>query len=174
MTLGGAEGDRASCIEQTSEGGYIATGSTASFGSGKLDIWVLRLDVSGNVEWQKTYGGTEDDVASSIQQTGEGGYIVAGYTSSFGAGKKDVWVLKLDKDGNVEWQKTYGGTEDDVASSIQQTGEGGYIVAGYTSSFGAGKKDVWVLKLDKDGNVEWQKTYGGTGDDCGLFYPADR
>ena len=121
---------------------------------------MLKLDRDGNTEWQETYGGTEDDVAQAIQQTSDGGYIVAGYTASFGAGKKDVWVLKLDKDGVVVWQKTYGGTEDDWASSILETKDGGFIVAATTSSFGAGKSDIWILKLDKDGSAEWQKTYG--------------
>ena len=165
-TYGGTGSDKASMVQQTSDGGYIVAGKTDSFGAGKLDMWVLKLDVSGNIEWQKTYGGAEDDEASSVQQTADGGYIVAGYTSSFGPGKKDAWVLKLDKDGSVEWQRTYGGSEDDEAFSIQQAADGGYIVAGYTSSFGAGKKDVWILKLDKDGGVMWQKAYGGGGDDA--------
>ena len=165
-TYGGTGNDKAAGVQQTTDAGYIVAGSTDSFGAGSLDIWVLKLDISGNTQqWQKTYGGPGDDEASSIQQTADGGYIVAGYTTSFGAGKKDVWVLKLDKDGNVEWQNTYGGTEDDEAFSVQQTADGGYIIAGYTSSFGAGKKDVWLLKLTKDGNVEWQRAYGGSGDD---------
>jgi len=164
-TYGGTGSDKASMVQQTSDGGYIVAGNTDSFGAGKRDMWVLKLDVSGNIQWQRTYGGSEDDEASSIQQTSDGGYIVAGYTSSSGAGKKDVWIVKLDKDGSVEWQRTYGGSEDDEAFSIHQAADGGYIVTGYTSSFGAGKKDVWVLKLDKDGGVGWQKAYGGGGDD---------
>ena len=164
-TYGGAGNDKASAVQQTTDAGYILAGSTDSFGAGSLDIWVLKLDISGNIEWQKTYGGSGDDEASSIQQTVDGGYIVAGYTTSFGAGKKDVWILKLDKDGNVQWQNTYGGTEDDEAFSIQQTADGGYVVAGYTSSFGAGEMDVWVLKLHNDGQVEWQNSYGGSGND---------
>jgi hypothetical protein len=164
-TYGGTGSDKASMVQQTSDGGYIVAGNTDSFGAGKRDMWVLKLDVSGNIQWQRTYGGSEDDEASSVQQTADGGYIVAGYTSSFGTGKKDAWVLKLDKDGSVEWQKTYGGSEDDEAFSIHQAADGGYIVAGYTSSSGAGKKDVWVLKLDKDGSVGWQKAYGGGSDD---------
>jgi hypothetical protein len=103
--------------------------------------------------WAKSYGGIAYDSAYSIQQTSDGGYIVAGITSSFGAGETDLWVLKLDSSGSVQWQKTYGGTKGDSAYSIQQTSDGGYIMAGGTSSFGAGETDLWVLKLDADGNI---------------------
>jgi hypothetical protein len=164
-TYGGASDDRANSIQPTSDGGYIVAGWTISFGAGGADVWVLKLDGSGNVTWQKTYGGAGTDWATSIQQTSDGGYIVAGVTGSFGAGSGDVWVLKLDGSGNVTWQKTYGGGSTDYAYSIQQTSDGGYIVAGLTDSFGAGSADVWVLKLDGSGNVTWQKTYGGGSTD---------
>jgi uncharacterized delta-60 repeat protein len=164
-TYGGTSGDDyAYSVQPTSDGGYIVAGSTSSFGAGDYDVWVLKLDSSGIVTWQKTYGGAGGDYASSIQPTSEGGYIVAGYTNSFGAGGDDAWVLKLDSSGAVTWQKTYGGTGGDYASSIQQTSDGGYVVAGYTNSFGdIVNDDNWVLKLDSSGAVTWQKTYGGTG-----------
>ncbi len=166
-TYGGADYDHAYSIQQTSDGGYIVAGETWSswsFGAERNgDAWVLKLDANGNVQWQKRYGGADSDIASFIQQTSDGGYIVAGRTDYFGAGDFDfdVWVLKLDANGNVQWQKRYGGPGWDWASSIQQTSDGGYIVAGYTDSFGAGYFDVWVLKLDASGNVQWAKTYGG-------------
>ncbi len=164
-TYGGTGEDKASSVQQTEDGGYIVTGSTSSYGAGDKDIWILKLDVSGNVEWQKTFGGSGVDEASAVLQTAEGGFIVAGHTSSFGAGKNDAWILKLDKDGNVQWQKTYGGAEDDEAYSIQQTSDSGYIVAGSTASFGVEKMDAWILKLGADGQIEWQKTFGGSEDD---------
>ncbi|MHA2612326.1 MAG: InlB B-repeat-containing protein, partial [bacterium JZ-2024 1] len=160
-TYGGVKEDRAYSIQQTSDGGYIVAGETYSFGAGDWDIWVLKLNANGDVVWQRTYGWARLDWARSIQQTSDGGYIVAGMTDSFGAGSWDIWVLKLDANGNVLWQKTYGGANWDEAYSIQQTSDGGYIVAGKTYSFGAGYTDIWVLKLDADGNVLWQKTYGG-------------
>jgi hypothetical protein len=116
-------------------------------------------------QWAATYGGLNRDYPSSAQQTADGGYIVAGYTWSFGAGDSAVWVMKLDSAGAVTWQKTYGGVNDDSAHSIHQTQDEGYIVAGSTSSFGAGSGDVWVIKLDSTGTVTWQKTYGGEGND---------
>jgi uncharacterized delta-60 repeat protein len=164
-TYGGEDDDEAYSIQQTSDGGYIVAGYTQAFGAGLDDFWVLKLDSSGHIQWQKTYGGEDDDEAYSIQQTSDGGYIVAGRTKSFGAGGMDFWVLKLDASGDVVWQKTYGGKEWDEASSIQQTSDGGYIVAGRTRSFGAGLDDFWVLKLNASGDVQWQKTYGAGGPD---------
>ena len=158
---GGSEQDRADCIKQTTDGGYIVCGFTSSYGAGNADYWVLKLDSSGNIEWQKAYGRSDSDYAKSIQQTSDGGYIVAGFIDSYGAGSPDYWVLKLDSSGNIEWQKTYGGSEHDYAKSIQQTTDNGYIVAGESWSYGAGQSDCWVLKLSSSGNVEWQKSYGG-------------
>lgn len=160
-TYGDSPTDRANSIQQTSDGGYIVAGETWSYGSGESDCWVLKLDTNGNVTWQKTYGGSSRDIASSIQQTSDGGYIVAGETLSYDVAEGDCWVLKLDADGNVVWQKTYGGIDNDGGAVIKQTSDGGYIVAATTSSYGGGSYDCWVLKLDADGDVTWQKTYGG-------------
>jgi uncharacterized delta-60 repeat protein len=162
-------GDRpekvSSIIRQTSDGGYIFACSTFSFGAGHHDFWVLKLTSLGEIEWQRTYGGSNNDKAYSIQQASDGGYIVAGETKPFGAGNKDILVLKLASDGNIEWQKTYVGNYTDEAYSIQQASDGGYIVAGETQSFGAGNGDIWILKLASDGTIKWQKTYGGTQSD---------
>jgi len=161
-TYGGIEYDYAYSIQQTNDGGYVVAGETESFGAGGSDIWILKLASDGSIEWQKTYGGNYPEGSNSIQQTSDGGYVVAGKTSSFGSGSSDIWVLKLASDGSIEWQKTYGGSLGEESSSIQQTGDGGYVVAGETSSFGAGSSDIWILKLASDGTIEWQKTYGGS------------
>ena len=163
----GSSWDIANSVQQTSDGGYIVGGYTYSFGAGACDVWVLKLDSSGNITWQKTYGGAGHDYESSIQQTSDGGYIVTGDTNSFGAGGYDAWVLKLDSGGSVIWQKTYGGTSDEWIESVQQTPDGGYIISGGTSSFGAGGYDAWSMKLDSGGSVIWQKTYGGPGAEYG-------
>jgi len=125
-------------------------------------ILLQKLSSAGDVEWQRAYGGSEREEAHSIQQTDDGGYIVAGETGSFGAGGNDTWILKLSTAGDVEWQKTYGGSGYSSADSIQQTSDGGYIVVDETGSFGL---DTWILKLSSAGDVEWQKTYGGSGND---------
>jgi arginine repressor len=124
----------------------------------------VKLDSSGNVQWTKTIGGSYSDVANSIIQSSDGGYVVAGWTESFGAGKTDIYVVKLDSAGNVVWAKTIGGSSYDFANSITQSSDGGYVVAGYTSSFGAGG-DIYIVKLDSDGNVVWTKTIGGSSED---------
>jgi len=155
--------DNADSIQQTADGGYIVAGDT-HLSDGERPFLAVKLDSGGNITWQKTYGGTFYDNAYSIQQTTEGGYIIAGSTQSFGV-SGDLWVLKLDNSGDITWQKTYGGSKFDNANSIQQTTDGGYILAGHTWSFGAGYRDFWVLKLDGSGNVTWQKTYGGTNSD---------
>ena len=169
-TYGGKKLDTTSVdpIQQTSDGGYIVCGRTASFGVGGTDVWVLKLDGNGAIQWQKTYGGSFDDESHSVRQTLDGGYAVAGFTWSFGAGDWDIWVLKLDGNGTVQWQKTFGGTESDWTWSVHQTSDGGCVVAGGTASFGGGGSDVWVLKLDEDGTLQWQKTYGGQDDDSAV------
>ena len=160
-TYGGTNYDKAYSVKQTYDGGYIVAGYTASFGAGGFDIFLIKTDASGNVQWAKTYGGTSDDVAFSVQQTSDGGYIVAGAAASFGVGV-DIFLIKTDANGNVQWAKTYGGTSTDLAESVRQTSDGGYIVAGHTYSFGAGGRDIFLIKTDANGNIIWAKTYGGT------------
>jgi alpha-tubulin suppressor-like RCC1 family protein/Leucine-rich repeat (LRR) protein len=138
-TFGGSNDNLVHSIQQTSDGGYIVAGKTFSTSGGKSFYWVFKLDKSGNVLWNKTYGATTDDEAFSIQQTSDGGYIVAGNTQGFGTHLGAPWVLKLDQDGKVQWQKTYdgAGSGNDEPRSIQQTSDGGYILAGGTNSFSA-------------------------------------
>ncbi len=159
-TYGGYGWDVAASIQQTSDGDYIVAGETSSFGSGEKDFCVLRLDEFGDIEWQKVYGGSTMDHAESIQPTVDGGYIVAGETESFGAGSSDAWLVKLNSEGNIEWQKAYGNDFSESVQSIQQTADGGYIAAG-AAAFGISyQHDFWVLKLNGAGDIEWQKTYG--------------
>jgi hypothetical protein len=161
-TYGGTNDDYASSVQQTSDGGYIVAGGTRSFGAGGRDIFLIKTDANGNIQWAKTYGGTNWDWAFSVQQTSDGGYIVAGYTYSFGAGDGDIFLIKTDANGNIIWAKTYGGTYSDGAYSVRQTSDGRYIVAGGTNSFGAGGYDFFLIKTDVNGNIIWAKTYGET------------
>jgi hypothetical protein len=131
-------------------------------GNREYDI-TLTGDTSPCSTWARTYGGAGADWAYSTQQTTDGGFVVAGWTDSFGAGSFDFWVIKLDVLGGVQWEKTYGSTSDERAYTIEQATDGGFIVAGGRGSFGS--EDVWVLKLDASGNVLWQKTYGGGAED---------
>lgn len=164
---GGDGAEEMEGVWPTSDGGFLVAGSTDSYGNGSGDAWLVKLDAGGAVEWQKTYGGPDDEYALDVRQTPDGGYVVAGWTNSFGAGQADFWVFRLDAAGEIRWQKTYGGPGIEQAWSVEPTSDGGYIVAGGTTSFGAGGADYWVLKLDADGNIRWQKTYGGPADDGG-------
>ena len=165
-TYGGINDEEAYAIRQTSDGGYVVAGYTGSSGAGAQDFWMLKLDTDGAAQWEGTYGGSDNDVVNSIQLTGDGGYIVAGYTGAYPY--YDAWVLKLDVNGTVQWEKAYGGVNVDKIMNIQTTNDGGYIAFGYTSSYGAGSFDQLLLKLDASGTVQWVKSYGGSGPDMGY------
>jgi len=166
-TIGGPESEEGNSLIQTSDGGYAITGYTSSFGAGQLDVYVVKLDANGNLQWTKTIGGKKADVGTSLIQTSDGGYAIAGFTESFGAGKWDVYVVKLDANGNLQWTKTIGGPKGDEGYSLIQTADGGYVIAGFTESFGAGKADVYVVKLDAKGNLQWTRTIGGPESEIG-------
>ena len=167
-TFGGTDHDAAFSVQQTSDGGYILAGETDSYGAGCGDVWLVKTDAEGNEEWSKTFGGTNWDVAWSVQQTSDGGYILAGWTESYGAGSRDAWLVKTDSKGNEVWNKTFGGTDHDAAFSVQQTSDGSYILAGWTMSYGAGSRDAWLVKTDSKGNEVWNKTFGGTDHDAAF------
>jgi len=167
-TYGGNGEDAAFSLIQTTDGGYAVSGGTYSQGAGGADAWVIKLDKQGNQVWDKTYGGSGNDAALSLIQTTDGGYAVAGWTQSKGADNLDFWVIKLDEQGNQIWDRTYGGSGEDIAPKpipLIQTTDGGYAVAGATSTKGFGEVDFWVIKLDEQGNQVWDKTYGGSGAD---------
>jgi hypothetical protein len=168
LTYGGTGDDRGNAVQQTTDGGYIIAGTTSSFGAGGKDVYLIRTKAAGETLWTHTYGGTNDDVGNAVQWTSDGGYIVAGSTSSFGAGSGDVYLIKTNAAGDTQWTRTFGGTRDDIGSSVRQTSDGGYVVAGATLSFGAGNYDVYLVKTDAAGGTPWTRTYGGSNDDKGT------
>jgi len=174
-TYGGGATNEAHSLVQTSDGGYAIAGYTTSSGAGFQDFWLVKTDVSGNMQWNKTYGGAGDDEARSLVQTSDGGYALAGYTKSFGAGYSDFWLVKTDMNGNMEWNKTYGGIFEDVAVSMVQTNDGGYALTGTTNSFGTTMYDFWLVKTDANGNMQWNETYGGIGNNvpCSVVQTSD-
>lgn len=184
--LGGTEHDKFVSIKNTSEGGFILGGDSASddgdvtVNNGNYDVWIVKLDVEGNLAWQRSFGGSKGDSNAYVEQTTDGGYVfVATSESSDGdvsgnKGSYDFWVVKLDSDGALVWQKCFGGTETDFPYDIKQTNDGGYLVVGETMSNDGdvsgnhGSCDVWIIKLDLLGNLEWQKCLGGSN--CDRVY----
>ena len=186
-TFGGSNFDESYCIRQTTDGGYIVAGGTVShngdvFGHhGNNDFWIIKLKANSAVQWKKVYGGTGNDVPYSIEQTDDGGYVVAGYSNSnnfdaagFHGGLYDGWVVKLDATGAIQWQKMYGGSNWDDFWHVAQTTDGGYILAGRSASTNGdltgnkGTLDTWVVKINAFGEIEWQRNYGGSGEDIGY------
>jgi len=166
-TFGGPGLEAGNSVIETTDGGYVLAGIMDSYGSGGMDVWLIKTDVDGNELWDKTFGGSGDDFEYSVIETQDGGYVVAGFTESYGAGGKDVWLIKTDVDGNEVWNKTYGGSDDDWGDSVVETQDGSYVIEAFTKSYGAGGWDVWLLKTDADGNEVWEKTFGGSGSDAG-------
>ena len=163
-TFGGVLADEAFSIVESKDGGYALVGRTLSSHTGDWDFYLIKTDSNGNAEWSKFYGGTGGDSSFSAVQTSDGGYALAGSTNSFDV-SYDFYLIKTDSVGNVEWSKTYGGTNDEWAYSVVQTNDGGYALAGLTCSYGAGGDDTWLVKTDSTGNVQWNRTYGGESSD---------
>jgi len=167
-SFGGWYDDCGYSVRQTNDGGYIITGETHSFGGGDSDVYLVKTDSKGNLKWQKTFGASADDWGESVRQTNDGGYIIAGSTSSFGKGGIDVYLIKTDLAGRPQWQKTFGGSDNDLGCSVQQTNDGGYVIAGQTYSNGAELWDAYLIKADPNGNLLWEMTFGGNGQDRGY------
>jgi hypothetical protein len=182
-TLGGANNDYAYSLQLTPDGGYIAAGYTnsnngdVSGNHGDADGWIVKISSSGAIQWQKSLGGGNEDIARSVQPTADGGYIVAGSTKSNNGdvsgnhGDADAWIVKLSGNGAIQWQKALGGSNEDIARSIQPTADGGYIIAGSTTSLNGdvsgnhGNQDAWVVKVSNTGTLQWQKSLGGISND---------
>ncbi len=185
FSYGGTSNDLFWELDVTSDGGYVLAGYSASNPSGNkittnygnFDYCVVKLDSQGGVMWEQNYGGSSADQLRSIKQTSDSGYICAGYSASTNSGNKtsgwlgqsDYWILKLDSTGNRDWEKTFGGSRSDQPAKVRETKDGGYILAGISTSTNSGNKattnygslDAWILKLDAVGNKVWEQNYGG-------------
>jgi hypothetical protein len=183
-TYGGSQANVESQMKQTSDGGYILLGYTTSNDGevqgnhGFADYWVVKIDSLGNIEWSKCLGGSYNDYPCCIDITKDSGYICNGYTGSNDGdvsgnhGQYDYWVVKLDKGGNLKWQRPLGGADNDLGLCVSSTVDGGAIVGGYTYSNDGdvqcsrhGSSDAWVVKLDSTGQIEWENCYGGSQDE---------
>jgi hypothetical protein len=166
-TYGGAAYEGGASVEQTRDGGFVIAGYTESFGAGLSDLYLIKTDANGDTMLTRALGGEYDDWGSSVQQTQDGGYIIAGATQSYGAGDYDVWLVKTDANGDTTWTRTFGGQDWDEGMSVRATQDGGYIVAGRTWPDGGSSVAVWLIKTDAGGASTWTRTYGGSGFDCG-------
>ncbi|MCP4427395.1 MAG: hypothetical protein GY803_23145 [Chloroflexi bacterium] len=170
QTFGGAQEDRLFSIDQSADAGFILTGTTKSFGisNGNRDLYLVKTNSNGELVWMQALGEELDDVGHAVRQTADGGYIVTGYTKSFGARNYDTWLLKTDEAGNSQWQQFFGGLGDDRTIYGEQTDDGGYIMIGYTKSFKSVGWDVFLVRADSSGAVTWHKTFGGRAEDTGY------
>ncbi|UCH14681.1 MAG: hypothetical protein JSV22_01650, partial [Bacteroidales bacterium] len=186
-SLGGSSNDYAWSIKQTSDNSYVIAGNSSSNDGdvstnyGDTDYWIVKLTASGDIEWEKAFGGSGVDEARSITLTADGGYIIAGFSNSNDGdvtgnhGDTDYWIVKLSSEGEIEWQKSLGGSRPEQANSIKQTIDGGYVIAGFsdsndgdvTSNHGD-TTDYWIVKLSNEGEIDWQKSFGGYDFDQAL------
>lgn len=168
-TFGGAGGESGSAVRQVPGGGFIAVGSTGSFGEGYSSIYLVRVGASGDSLWATTLGGSKADFGSNIENTMDGGFVIIGSTASFGAGYSDAYLIKTDNAGIPIWEKTYGGPGDDRGYSVSSTLDGGYIISGTTESFGAQSIDIYIIRTDPSGGQIWSSKYGGAKSDFGRM-----
>ncbi|SVC97308.1 uncharacterized protein METZ01_LOCUS350162, partial [marine metagenome] len=172
-TFGGSGYETAFSCQQTIDGGYIILGRTESYGNGDSDAWLIKTDSQGNEEWNHTYGGALFDIGISLDQTTDSGYVIAGWTTSYVNGFTDVWLIKTDTNGDTLWTKTFGGTNNENGWSVQQTTDGGYIITGYTGSYGW-NGDVWLIKTDSNGDSLWTQTFDGNSNPDQGYYSFDK
>jgi len=159
-TFGDSDYDVAESVQQTTDGGYILAGWTNSYGAGSHDAWLIKTDATGIEQWSQTFGSSNEEMVKSVQQTTDGGYILAGWINSYE--DYNAWLIKTNAEGNEQWSRTFGGSNWDKVKSVQQTMDGGYILAGYTDSYGTGNYDAWLIKTNVDGVEQWSQTFGGS------------
>jgi hypothetical protein len=163
--FGGSYADFSNGVAVAADNGYFVVGATNSLGAGGLDVYLLKFNSLGSVMWQKTFGGPFDDDGFAVVALPDGGCVIAGWINASGTENSDIYMVRTDSAGNKVWEKVLGGPEKDIGSAMIQTTDGGFLISGYTTSFGVEGTDAYLLKTDANGNLLWQKTYGGAGRD---------
>ena len=164
-SISAVRNDEINSIQETVDGGLFVAGRTTSSSLGNYDVLLLKLDISGNLQWGRIIGGNGYDNANSAQQTSDQGYILAGSTESYQIGNYDLLLIKINKSGNTDWIRKIGGNGFENADSVKQCSDGGYIVSGYSETYSSGGYDIVIVKFNQMGEVEWSKNIGGTGDE---------
>lgn len=173
-TFGGSKTENGHGLLQTIDGGFIISAITESFGAGSADVWVIKTDVTGNEEWNKTYGGSSyDSIGKTITQTPDGGYLIAGSTQSFGFGGRDGWLIKINTTGYEQWNKTYGTEYNEHFWEAHLTSDGGFIMIGFVDNSSAQRRDAWIVKTDSNGVTEWEKLIGPANQGLSIQQTAD-
>lgn len=167
-TFGGTGNDYGYAVAETADGSFVLSGETRSFGAGGADVWMIKVDASGNELWRKTFGGAGNEFGRAMLSTGDGGFVIGGSTNSWGAGEYDFLLLRTDSHGNPVWLRTYGGPGSDWARGMDHGPEDGFLITGYTYSYGAGNADFWLVRTDSEGVELWNRTYGGSDTDRGY------
>ena len=159
-TFGGVNYDFGYSVQQTSDGGYVITGNTNSYGNGNYDIYLIKTDGNGNELWSNTFGGTNREEVPFFQQTTDGGFIICGSTKSFGNGFYDLYLIKTDGNGIEQWSQTFGDIGYDEGTSVKQTSDGGYIITGWIQYQGNNETEIYLIKTDINGLEQWSKVIG--------------
>jgi len=167
-SFGGNRKDVGESVYQTSDGGYIITGRTDSYGNGETDLWIIKTNLFGMEEWSKTLGGSRDDEGYSVIQSNDGSYIVLGRTESSGNGESDIWIMKINSLGNIQWEATFGGPYDDWGFEVQQTSDRNFILIGSIYNMNNGRDDICLIKINPQGKQIWKKEFGGPNMDIGY------
>jgi uncharacterized delta-60 repeat protein len=172
-TFGGSSADGFQAMQQTSDGGFVLAGYTFSFGHSYANGYLVRTDAAGNLIWSNVYGGAGWEYLLAVAETADGGFVAAGYTTSTGAGGMDMYLLRVDAQGNLLWERTFGGAGIDVAQGVAVDSQGNLVLAGYTNSSGAGENDVFIVKTDAEGNALWTQVHGGEESDAAMDVLVD-
>ncbi|MBI5059230.1 T9SS type A sorting domain-containing protein [candidate division KSB1 bacterium] len=162
---GGTEYESGNALAATADGGFVIGGETSSFGAGSSDFWLIKTDGDGAASWTQTYGGSQQDICYAVRQVTDGGYALAGYTTSFGSGGADAWLVRTSSSGQILWSRTFGWATDDVTYDMIQTSDGGFALAGHTQNGGSGERDFYLVKTDAYGTQQWTHSYGGVNDE---------
>jgi hypothetical protein len=163
QTFGGPRWDEAKSVIETADGGFLLAGRTDFSGVGDIDMWLVKTTRNGDEQWNQTFPRGPRDGAESVIETADGGFLLAGGTGYLSIELGDMWLIKTDRNGAEQWNRTFGGQAFDWAESVIETADGGFLLAGYTRSFGAGEADVWLVKTTSNGDEQWNQTFGGTG-----------
>jgi hypothetical protein len=166
QTFGGTGWDEARSVIETADGGFLLAGRTDSFGAGDADMWLIKTASNSYEQWSQTFGGPEQDAGRSVIETADSGFLIAGVTYSFGASVSSIWLVKTDSNGDEQWNQTFRAGDWDGIYSLIETADGGFLLAGINYSFGDRYTgDMWLIKTDSNGDEQWNRTFGGTGDD---------